>query len=182
MRKYIIIFLLCVAACSSAFAADEFDDVKCGSDISKALIGKHSPNERVVILEKRHSDIGLKDLGAIEISARLSLVSWRICGNEYAELINTKSQIVRDILLIPSHSLSLPESFVEGCRVGDKKISEAVIAILDNSQGRKPSGYLDQVDLPARTAWKIDERQEKFVSISTQSLSCAVSGSSEDMK
>jgi hypothetical protein len=57
-----------------------------------------------------------------------------------------------------------------------------VIAILDNSQGQKPKGYLDQIMLPAKIAWKVDERQERFVPMFTQGLNCAVSGSSEDMK
>jgi hypothetical protein len=83
---------------------------------------------------------------------------------------------------VPAHSLRSPESFVEGCQVGGNKLSAAVIAILDNSQGQKPKGYLDQIMLPAKIAWKVDERQERFVPMFTQGLNCAVSGSSEDMK
>jgi hypothetical protein len=34
--------------------ADEFQKVQCDSDIPKALIGQHTSNERVVVLEKKY--------------------------------------------------------------------------------------------------------------------------------
>jgi hypothetical protein len=182
MCKYIAIFLLSMVVCLQAWAADEFDSIKCGADIPKAMLGKHSPTERVMALEKRHSDLDLKDLGGIEISRRLFLISWRICGNEYAELTDTEKQLVRDVLPIPAHSLHSPESFIEECQVGGNKLPDAVIAILDNSQGQKPKGYFEQIMLPAKIAWKIDERMKRFVPMRAQGLSCAVMGSSEDVK
>jgi hypothetical protein len=45
------------------WAVDEFDTIKCGADIPKAMVGKRSSNERVVVIEARHSNLGLKDLG-----------------------------------------------------------------------------------------------------------------------
>ena len=36
----------------------------------KSLIGKHDSNERVAVLEERHRNLRLKDLGATEISDR----------------------------------------------------------------------------------------------------------------
>jgi hypothetical protein len=182
MRRYSVIFLLGTVVCIQAWAADEFDGIKCGADIPKAMTAKHESNERVVVLEKLHSNLGLKDLGGIEISDRLFLISWRICGNEYAELINTEKHLVRDLLLMPPHSLHCPESLVERCQVSGSILPDAVIAILDNSQGDRPKGYLEQIALPAKVAWKIDERQERFVPMPTKGLSCAVSGSSEDVK
>ncbi len=54
---------------TNAFAgSDGFTGIQCGSDIPKALTGKRMSNEKIVDLEKRHEDIGLKDLGASEIS------------------------------------------------------------------------------------------------------------------
>ena len=38
------------------------------------------PNEKIVVLEEKYKDLGLKDLGASEISDRLNVISWRICG------------------------------------------------------------------------------------------------------
>ena len=62
--------------------ADGFDSVRCGSDVRKALLGRKMPNEKIVVLEERYKDLGLKDLGASEISDRLNVISWRICGDE----------------------------------------------------------------------------------------------------
>ena len=41
--------------------ADEFQKVRCGSDIPKALIGQRSSNERVVVTERKYRALGLKD-------------------------------------------------------------------------------------------------------------------------
>jgi hypothetical protein len=132
------IVLFSVFVCVHAWAADEFNTIKCGADIPKAMVGKHSSNERVVVTEARHSNLGLKDLGGVEISDRLFLISWRICGGEYAVLLNTEKDVVRDILPVPVHSLQSPHSFAEGCQVASRDIPNAVIAILDNSKGQRP--------------------------------------------
>jgi len=79
-------FLLLVTGLlvTNAFGgSDGFSDIQCGSDIAKALTGKRMSNERIADLEKRHADLGLKDLGADEISDRLSCISWLICGSEF---------------------------------------------------------------------------------------------------
>src|SRR5215813_4899249 len=182
MRKFFFILLFNVLVCIHGWAADEFDTVKCGADVPKAMVGGHSSNERVMVLEARHSNLGLKDLGGMEISDRLFLNSWRICGGEYAVLTNTEKRVVRDVLPVPAHSLLSPLSFVEKCQVARKETHDAVIAILDNSQGQKLKTSAEEIMLPARTAWKIDERQERFVPMPVQGLSCAVNGSSVDLK
>ena len=182
MRKFSLIVLFSLLVCIQGWAADEFDTINCAADVPKAMLGKHPSNERVVVIEARYSNLGLKNLGGIEISDRLFLISWRICGSEYAVLLNTEKHLVRDVLPVPAHSLLSPQSFVEQCQVARKEIPDAVIAILDNSQGQKPKAYLEKIMLPAKMAWKIDERQERFVPMPTQGLSCAVSGSSVDVK
>jgi hypothetical protein len=48
---------------SSTCDADGFDSVRCGSDVRKALLGRTMPNEKIVAIEERHKDLGLKDLG-----------------------------------------------------------------------------------------------------------------------
>ena len=68
------------------------------------------PNERVVVIEERHKDLGLKDLGGTEISDRLFLISWRICGEEYALLED--QGVVRDVLKFPKHSKDSPNLLV----------------------------------------------------------------------
>lgn len=182
MHKLCWVLLFGVLCCVRSWAADEFDTINCGADVPKAMVGKHSPNERVVVTEARHHNLGLKDLGGIEISDQLFLISWSICGREYAELLNIKENVVRDVLPVPTHSLYSPESLIEQCQVAGKKIPDAVIAILDNRQALKPHLYLESIILPAKMAWKIDEGRQQFVPMPTERLSCAISGSSEDVK
>ena len=182
MRKFSSIVVFSVVVCVQGRAADEFDTIQCGADIPKAMAGKRSSNERVVVIEARHGNLGLKDLGGQEISDRLFLVSWRICGGEYAVLVNTQEHLVRDVLPVPAHSLRSPLSSVEECQVAGKETPDAVIAILDNSQGQMPKGHFGKMMLPVKLAWKIDERQERFLPMLTQCLSCAVSGSNADVR
>jgi len=161
------IVLFSVLALVPGWAADEFEAVKCGADVPKAMVGKHSSDERVVVLEARHSNLGLKDLGGMEITDRLFLNSWRICGSEYAVLVNTAKHLVRDVLQAP---------IVEECQIAGKEIPDAVIATLDNSQRQKPKADREKIMLPAKMAWKIDKSQERFVPMATQGLVCAASG------
>ena len=49
---------------SSICDADGFDSVRCGFDVRKALLGSTMTNENVSVIEARHKDLGLKDLGA----------------------------------------------------------------------------------------------------------------------
>jgi hypothetical protein len=153
----------------SAFAgSDAFSAIRCGADdVAKALIGKKMSNERVVDLEKRHEDLGLKDLGATEISKSLSCISWLICGSEFM-LLQDKS-IVRDVLKVPAHSKKSPQ-FIGTCDINGKETKAIVVAILDTeTESGAPT-------LPAKIAWKIDEKKAKFVSLSTGGLRCPRSG------
>jgi Flp pilus assembly CpaE family ATPase len=153
----------------SAFAgSDGFSAIRCGADdVAKALIGKKMSNERVVDLEKRHEDLGLKDLGASEISEQLSCISWLICGSEFM-LLQDKAT-VRDVLKIPAHSKKLP-LFIGTCEMNGKETKTIVVAILD---AETESGA---TTLPAKIAWKIDEKNGKFVNLSTEGLRCPRSG------
>ena len=83
MRLSIFLLATGLLVTNACGGSDGFTGIKCGSDIPKALIGKRMSNETVVVLEKRHADLGLKDLGADEISDRLNSISWLICGSEY---------------------------------------------------------------------------------------------------
>jgi len=56
----LILPLFCM---SSIFGADGFESVHCGSDIPKALLGRKTSNEIIVVLEQRHKDLGLQHLG-----------------------------------------------------------------------------------------------------------------------
>jgi hypothetical protein len=167
MLKFSATLVFLVILSNAAQARDGFEAVKCGADIPTALIGRIQSNEPVVATEGRHKALGLKDLGADEISDSLNAISWSICGSEYMMLVDGHS-VVRDVIAVPTHSRRAPE-FSGICQVGGKEAPGVVVAILDNSAG---TGSF----LSAKAAWKIDETHIRFVKIPTQGLSCPRSG------
>ncbi len=174
-KSRIILFLLMIV-CGKVWARDEFEGIKCGADIPKSLVGKRDSNERVAVLEERHKDLGLKDLGGAEISDRLFLVSWQICGSEYELLVNTKNGLIRDVLPFPNHSATSP-MFIGRCQTDGKEIPVAVLAVLNNSAGYNARDRkLAKTLLKATAAWKIDETKEKFAKQSTENLGCPLIG------
>ena len=176
MLKIRVTLFILTIVCGRTWAVDQFEGIRCGADIPKALIGKRNSSERVVVTEGRHKDLGLKDLGGIEISDRLFLVSWELCGSEYELLVNTKSGRIRDVIPFPPHSGVLPQ-FIGTCQVAGKEMPEAVVAVLDNSAGRNArESSQAKTMLIATAAWKIDETQEKFVKQSTENLGCPLGG------
>jgi hypothetical protein len=116
-------------------------------------------NEKIVAIEERHKDLGLKDLGASEISDRLNLISWRICREEYV-LLEDKD-VVRDVLKFPKHSKESP-AFIGSCQLNGHDLPGTAIGVLRNENGVQI--------LPAVSAWKIDEKQMKFVQLQTEGL------------
>ena len=160
-------FMLIVALfCTRSICnADGFDSVHCGSDVRKALLGRTMSNEKIGAIEERHKDLGLKDLGGTEISDRLFLISWRICGEEYV-LLEDKD-VVRDVLKFPQHSKDSPQ-FIGSCQLNGQDIPGSAIGVLKNENGAEM--------LPAVTAWKIDEKQAKFVKLQTEGLRCSRDG------
>jgi hypothetical protein len=146
--------------------ADEFQKVLCNSDIAKALTGQHTSNERVVVLEKKYRALGLKDLGADEISDQLSSVNWQICGAEFILLVG-RSGLVRDVLPFPAHSKRSP-AFAGLCQIKGRDLSDIIVAILDGAPATE--------SLPAQVAWKIDQLHAKFVKASIEGLVCPRSG------
>jgi hypothetical protein len=161
----IFMLVLTVFCGSSVCDADGFDSVRCESDVRKALLGRKMSNERIVVLEERHNDLGLKDLGGQEISDRLFLISWRICGEEYVLLED--QDVVRDVLKFPKHSKDSPE-FIGSCQLNGHDVPGFAIGVLKNEDGVKI--------LPAVIAWKIDDKQMKFVKLQTEGLRCSRDG------
>jgi hypothetical protein len=173
--KIRFILLLLIIACARVWALDAFEGIKCGSDIPKALVGKRDSNEQVAVLQERHKDLGLRDLGGTEVSDRLFLTSWKICGSEYELLVNTKTGLIRDVLLFPPHSAKSP-MFIGPCQAAGKKVP-GVLAVLNNSAGYNARDRkLATTMLKANTAWTIDEAKEKIVKQSTENLSCPLTG------
>lgn len=159
-----LLALICLASASAR--ADEFAKVQCGADIAKALIGQRSVNERVVVTEKKYAKLGLKHLGADEISDNLSSIDWLICGAEYSVLVHRRN-VIGDAIAVPAHSKQAP-AFSGICRRGGKELPDIIFAILDGARSGDP--------LPALSAWKIDQQHAKFVKIPTDGLLCPRSG------
>jgi len=166
-KRIVPIFMLVLALfCTSTICnADGFDSVRCGSDVRKALLGRTMTNEKVVVIEERHKDLGLKDLGGTEISDRLFLISWRICGEEYVLLED--QGVVRDVLKFPKHSKDSPQ-FIGSCQLNGHDVAGTAIGVLKNEN--------DVESLPAVIAWKIDEKQTKLVELQTEGLRCSRDG------
>ena len=171
----VILFVL-IIVCGKVWALDEFGGIKCEADISRALVGKRASNGRVAVLEERHKDLGLKNLGGTEISDRLFLNSWQICGSEYEVLVNTTNGLIRDVLSFPRHSATAP-MFIGTCQTDGKETPETVVAVLNNSAGANARDEkLAQTMLKATAAWKIDKTKQKFVQRSTDNLRCPLGG------
>ena len=166
-KRIVPIFMLVLALfCASTICnADGFDSVRCGSDVRKALLGRTMTNEKVVVIEERHKDLELKDLGGTEISDRLFLISWRICGEEYVLLED--QGVVRDVLKFPKHSKDSPQ-FIGSCQLNGHDVPGTAIGVLKNEN--------DVESLSAVIAWKIDEKQTKFVELQIEGLRCSRDG------
>ena len=175
MKMAISVLVALLLSHAEALAHDAFDKIRCGSDVRQALVGESLPDGPVVVIEERHKAINLKDLGADEITDHLQMISWSICGGEYKLLVGD-GNLIRDVLPFPLHSQSEPE-FGGSCQADKKHL----IAILDNKAGldANTSHHYSPEDgtlLPAETAWKIDEKQAKFVEVDASGLRCARSG------
>ena len=165
---FALITLVISAFCVSAVAAgDGFESVRCGPDIVKALIGRKGSNEPAVKIEERHKDIGLKDLGADIISEKegLNLIFWQICDEEYATL--EQNDVVKDAIKFPKHSKETPQ-FDGSCQVNGKDVPWYAVGVLKNEEGAKM--------LQAVVAWKIDQKQKKFVPLQVEGLRCSRDG------
>jgi hypothetical protein len=162
MKKIACMLASIYFACGQAAIADEFQKVQCGSDIPKALIGRRSSNERIVVLENRNRKLGLKHLGADETSDQLSSINWLICGAEFVVLEDRQGR-VRDVLPFPSHSRRSP-AFSGICRVDGRDLPDVMIGVL-NGEGATDF-------LPVQSAWKIDQKNAKFVKASSEGLRC----------
>jgi hypothetical protein len=166
-KGFVATFMLALPLfCSSSVcAAGGFDSVHCGSDVRQALLGQRMSNEKIVAIEERHKDLGLKDLGGTEMSDRLFLISWRICGDEYVLLEDRN--VVRDVLKFPKHSKASPQ-FIGSCQLNGHDVPGTAIGVLRNEDGVEI--------LPAAIAWKIDDKQMKFVKLETEGLRCSRDG------
>jgi hypothetical protein len=157
---------------NTAEARDGFDSIHCSGDVRSALVGKRMGDEPAAEIEKRHADLGLKDLGGDEISDSLNSTSWRICAKEYVVLSDSRGT-VRDVLIFPTHSKAWPQ-FSGICQASGKKVPGAMIGVLDNRNAKGSGHYStqDEMLLGATAAWRIDEKARTFVPLRTAGLFC----------
>ena len=72
---------------------------------------------------------------------------------------------VCDVIKVPPHSKTAP-FFMGSCELNGKESKDTFVAILDNEKAT------DASTLPAKVAWKIDEKK-KFVSVPVEGLRCS---------
>ena len=151
MKKLACLLAFIFLASGPVAHADAFQKVKCGSDIPKALIGQHASNDRVAVLEQKSRALGLKDLGADEISDRLSSVNWQICGAEFILLIGrSKFSVPRCAAVAGAfQALTGLRGHLPGQGPGSSPMSSS-----PSWMARPRQEYF-----PVQAAWKIDQQQ-----------------------
>jgi hypothetical protein len=164
-----LLALAALTATTGAQAGDGFEAVHCGADVRAALVGKKMDNSPAMQAEKRHADIGLKDMGGDELNDDLSSVAWKICGKEYFTVVASGGAI-RDVLELPQHSHTAPHFTSLGCKINGKPDSDLVVGVYDNTKVFKPETDSDL--LPATSAWKVDQKTGKISPLSVTGLKC----------
>lgn len=154
--------LVLLAFAPACWAEDGFGSVTCGGDIPKALVGKKLSNEPDSAVENRHKNLALKDLGGDEITDDLFLSTWTICGSDY--MLTLKRGVVSDVLNMPAHA-GAEKEFDGDCTKGNAPVSGVIVGILVDRSGSDA--------LSAKTAWRLDEKTGKFMSIPADGLTCA---------
>ncbi len=162
MSRLITVLVAMVLSCAAAQARDEFTNVRCGEDITKALMGQRMRSERVVVIEARHQAIGLKHLGADIISDDMNTISWRICGTRI--MVLEKRSSIRDMIVFPRDGTASP-AFVGRCSRDGRKLEDEVIAVLDRASARGDA-------FPAKAAWRVDQKAARFVKVDANNLVC----------
>ncbi len=174
MKPYAMLLPFVVLTCGKASASDGFEAIRCGGDIPRALIGRHSSNEPVVVIEARHRDLALKDVGADIVTDEINMVDWSICGSEYY-VLEDRHNTIRDALAFPDHSRAAP-AFSGDCQRDGHQMNEIIYAVLDNTAGSdKKYDRNDKTLLPALWAWKVDVKTVKFVKLDVGGMLCPVS-------
>lgn len=159
------LLLLLLALAPACRADDGFGSVTCTGDIPKALVGRKLSNEADSVVEARHRNLALKDLGGDEIGDALFLSTWSICGNEY--MLTIGRSVVRDVLKMPPHPKGNPV-FDGDCRKAGKPMPGVFVGTLVEQPGKD--------DLPAKAAWKLDEATGKFTAVAVDGMTCARHG------
>lgn len=161
---------------NTAPAQEAFEAIRCDTDIPKAIIGKVMPSGRVIVIEEKYRNIGLKGEGGSVISDTLFMSGWTICGTEY-ELLIDRNNVVRDAIL-HVHSERKP-GFVGICEINGQRTTDTIVAVLDIPVPvEAPLRYApnDSTLVPVIAAWRIDEKRARFIKLSVGHLRCPRNG------
>jgi hypothetical protein len=71
------------------------------------------------------------------------------------------------VLKFPKHSRDSPQ-FIGSCQLNSHDVSRTAIGVLKNENGVEM--------LPVVIAWKIDDKQKKFIELKTEGLRCSRDG------
>jgi hypothetical protein len=158
-RTLVGLALLCLSGLAHS-APQSFRGLTCEMDIEKALPGREMPNEKVASIEARHTNLGLKDLGGYEVSDKIFLTIWRICGNQYV-LLERGTQ-VKAVLKIPEQFKGSDEAII--CSPVGEGATGTIVAV--------PSSLRTQTTIRAQAAWRVDEKKISFVPVTAKPLDC----------
>ncbi|MDR3419050.1 MAG: hypothetical protein P4L83_22985 [Nevskia sp.] len=150
------------SACGTAVAGDGFEGIACGTDIAKAMLGRHLTNEPIDATQARHKDLKLKNLGSDELEWGYD-EGWGICGDKYFVLVD-RHDTVKDVLKLPAKSEGL--QFQAVCK--GPQGEQDLVGILQDQPGA--------ANLAAKAAWKIDDAKKKFVAVAVDGLACPRGG------
>ena len=90
-----------------------------------------------MVIEARHNDLGLKDLGSNESSDDLTTISWLICGKEFVLLEhNGDPWTIYDAVEVPTPSAD--DVFIGPCELKGKEMKDSVVAVLSWPLGSNP--------------------------------------------
>jgi hypothetical protein len=169
----LIVALAMVLTLRGVQARDAFDAVKCDGDVVAALSGKHLSEGSDDALEKKHASIGLKVEGGEIISDDLNYAAWTMCGGSFHVL--ERGNVIRNVVRA-DHSRSAP-AFLGQCELSGKPMSGLVFAVLkpSNADDGHASAH-DHTLMPAARAWRIDEKNARFVETSADGMMCPRDG------
>lgn len=169
----LIVALAMVSTLRGVQASDAFDAVKCDGDVVAAVSGKHLGKESDDALETKHVGISLKAEGGEIISDDLNYAAWTMCGGSFHVL--ERGNIIRSVVRA-DHSRSAP-AFLGQCELSGKPMSGLVFAILKPSSiDDAHASARDHTLMPAVRAWRIDEKNARFVETSADGMMCPRDG------
>ncbi len=151
MKVLILLFSLTLTPVITA--ADNFDGLECGGDLSSSLKGrKMNLKGPVMKIEKQYRSLELKDEGADLPEDDVLFIQWGICKDRY--LFLEKDHRVVDVVRVEK---SLPEPLFADCSENKKPKASFIVV-------KKASQVL--------SAWRINYSAPRFEPIDPKTLNC----------